>query len=131
MTHNKITIALESPALSAETKSEVQEKFVSLQKRISLPESLVAELAAYMARNNIVINNGRGNTKVEHCQQCFKAHVLTEASNHGLDQQSIMALKNIINGKTGHDGYYLDGNDLRELSITLIEKKPQLTAVDG
>jgi len=47
------------------------------------------------------------------CPDCLKAHLITHAPLHGVLSSNIKILQKALPGKSGHGGYYLDGEDLR------------------
>ena len=43
---------------------------------------------------------------------CLKAYALKKAAELGLGQNAIAAVRRMIPGETGHNGYYMDGEEL-------------------
>ena len=91
-------------------KSILKSKILAIEKGILIPDNLIAEIDSFCKRNNLIsIPQNETHTS---CPDCLKAHALKRATALGLDPQSISFLSIMLNGKIGHNGYYLDGERL-------------------
>lgn len=71
----------------------------------SFPSSLKEELVRFADRNCLVaLENSFDGV----CLSCLKAHALSEAKKLNLPKSSVESIKTSLEGKTGHNGYYMD-----------------------
>ena len=85
---------------------------------IGLPHRLLLELHAFVRRNRVV-DLGDEFTIDHCCKRCLKAFLLERAEDHGLSGEQLTFLDTYFSCETGHDGYYLDGDDLLNLGASL------------
>ena len=77
-------------------------------------DSFLQELAEY-AERNCVVNSGKpAQLSKTHCLSCLKAHALSIADKHEIDEEGRKHLEKLP-FKTGHGGYYLDGEEIVEI----------------
>ena len=90
------------------------EEYKSIVNRhsLSLPASLLIELQSFLQRNRI-LKSKEVVPEEDICPDCLKAHLITHAPLHGVLSSNIKILQKALPGKSGHGGYYLDGEDLR------------------
>jgi len=74
----------------------------------------IMELDAFCHRNNLKHDN-ENREKVICCPSCLKAHAMKIAEMHNLDEDSIEFIMDILEGEIGHDGYYLDNEELLKI----------------
>lgn len=88
-----------------------------LKEGILLPTGLLDELESYMQRNVIAdLKEVRGQKEINaFCHQCCKAHAKKLAEHYNLTKQATLNLLNIFKGNIGHEGYYLDREELYSL----------------
>jgi hypothetical protein len=89
----------------------------ALQQRIMLPDDFIASVEQYAERN--IISSQVGKTKKiqkEVCPHCLKAFILEEANNHELADEAKVLLSELFKKENlGHNGYYLDKDDVRKV----------------
>ncbi len=76
-----------------------------------IPDDFISELEDFKERNAILKND-----ETICCQQCLKAYALKKASQLGLNSEAIREIQKMIKGKTGHDGYYIDKDQLNTIT---------------
>lgn len=81
-------------------------KMAGLNKGVLISDELISETENFLERNMIK------NAYDQCCPRCLKAHAIKKAIDLGLTQKEIDYLDNIFEGEVGHDGYYLDGEEL-------------------
>lgn len=107
---------------SASTFSEAEhvltEEYESIANKheLSLPASLVLELQNFLKRNRI-LNSKETLPEEDVCPDCLKAHLITHAPSHGFLSSNIKTLREVLPGELGHNGYYLDGEDVHAVKI--------------
>jgi hypothetical protein len=77
----------------------------------SVPEVLLKELEDFVLRNSVVVHE----EKHKCCDKCLKAHALSKARWIKLDSRALANLAGVFDCEEGHDGYYLDGKELRKI----------------
>ena len=80
-------------------------KIIGLTQGLIIPDDLIAEIEYYMRRNSI------GEAR-QCCPRCLKAHMIKTADDIGISSDGKKFLSLFIKGDVGHDGYYLDGDEL-------------------
>lgn len=86
----------------------LQRKMSALSNGSIIPDDLIANIEDFKDRNAILEEKGE---KIC-CQQCLKAHAFVKAKEFGLPENAISKIDKMIEGKIGHDGYYLDEGEL-------------------
>lgn len=81
------------------------------------PDNLINEIEDYAERNKIVDDVIMNQASPLHkcCPNCLKAHTLVKARELGVDQETIEILSSSFKGNIGHNGYYLDEEELIKL----------------
>jgi hypothetical protein len=90
-------------------------KKINLLKKGSLfPDELINEMEEYAQRNEILDSNIyiQDNSIHKCCPNCLKAHTLAKARELGVQEATINNLARFLKGETGHNGYYLDQDEL-------------------
>lgn len=91
----------------------LQKKIELLKLGMILPDSLISEMGLFVSRNNIIDGcDVNKNSLSCCCPNCLKAHALNYAKKLGMNKSYILALQMMIEGNIGHNGYYLDGEEL-------------------
>ena len=105
---------------SARVKNLVYEllnhKILGLTKGLLIPDDLIAELESYAQRNSLnhtVSDLDEG--KIIFCPKCLKAHMLKTSEKMGISPEGREFLSLFIKGDIGHNGYYLDEDELIEI----------------
>ncbi|MBX4196491.1 hypothetical protein KW805_02805 [Candidatus Pacearchaeota archaeon] len=76
-----------------------------------LPKEYLRKLREFVRRNAISSPlSVHGDTAV--CEQCLKAYAITLSREMRLGERAVDYVIALFPGKTGHDGYYLDHEDL-------------------
>jgi len=87
----------------------LERKIDALSHGAIVPDDLISELEKFKDRNIILEIKGDGRVC---CSMCLKAYALKKAAELGLGQNAIAAVRRMIPGETGHNGYYMDGEEL-------------------
>lgn len=91
-------------------------KLEALPYGVLLPDNLIGEMESFTERNSLVnmkVSKQNGKAELNHCcPRCLKAHALKTGKEIGLDNISLFFISRLFNCKSGHDGYYLDENNL-------------------
>ena len=87
----------------------LKKKAQGMLDRIFFPDALIADIESFVVRNSNGVSDEDLHTA---CPNCLKAYVLSKASEHGLDPRSIAYIREIFEGEVGHEGYYLDEDEL-------------------
>ncbi len=104
---------------------QVHKKPFELKEGVCIPDSLIKEIDGFVERNCLVNLNGRQNNNGINrkrdmcCPRCLKAFTLIKANEMNLGRETIELLGLWFNCETGHDGYYLDGEGLKDGRISL------------
>lgn len=102
-------------ALSPIVKTLLRTKLLALGRGILIQDDLIAEIDRFCDRNNFKPPENELHTS---CPDCLKAHALKTAARFGSDSRSIAFLSAFLKGNIGHDGYYLDGEELIKLAAS-------------
>ena len=86
----------------------LKNKILGLRSGLLIPDSFIAEIERFTLRNSIVENK----SALIPCPRCLKAHAIKTAEEMKLDEYSLKFIFNLFKGETGHDGYYLDSENL-------------------
>ncbi len=95
----------------------LREKHQALLKGILIPDDFIAELDSFCSRNSIVSLKRlpRGSSRLSSCcPNCLKAFALQKADEMLLGDFAYQFINKLIHGETGHDGYYLDNEELKK-----------------
>jgi hypothetical protein len=77
------------------------------------PKEFLVELEEFIRRNSVVKIKGECGLYVDHCcDKCLKAYAIKKAKSINLGRKGMEILEK-IEKECGHDGYYLDGKELR------------------
>lgn len=91
-------------------------KIEALPHGVMLPDNLIAEMESFTERNsliNIEAQAQMGKAELNHCcPRCLKAHALKVGRDLGLDNVSLSFISGLFDCELGHEGYYLDGDNL-------------------
>ena len=88
---------------------------------IVVPNAMIRDVELYILRNGI-----KGQDYALHevekiddseelhkcCPHCLKAYALNKGKEYGMTSFGILKLSEALPGKIGHDGYYLDAEEL-------------------
>jgi hypothetical protein len=85
-------------------------KMEALRNGMIIPDDFIAKLENFKERN-AVEGIGESYGKVC-CTQCLKAYALKKAEELGLGKKAIGIVEKMLEGKTGHNGYFMDGDEL-------------------
>jgi hypothetical protein len=86
-----------------------------IAKRILLPTALIEELEDFTERNSLAIMAySLPDRKPIHkcCPQCLKAHIIKTAKDLKIGKHEVKLISSLFNCKAGHNGYYLDLDNL-------------------
>jgi len=94
--------------------------FVDLERpyAMKLPKKLRVEIEAFKQRNALVVVGSRIKGKkpiYSCCPRCLKAFVLKKAGEMELGEIVEGMLVSLFDCEWGHNGYYMDGEDLRKV----------------
>ncbi len=90
-------------------------KKINLLKKGSLfPDVLINEMEEYAQRNELLDSNVyiQDNSIHKCCPSCLKAHTLAKARELEVEEDTITYLTKFLKGEIGHNGYYLDEDEL-------------------
>lgn len=91
-------------------KTLLIQKSAALEKGLLITDDLIAEAESFIERNACVKQRNDS-----YCAHCLKAHIIRKAEELGLTGKTIKYLNEIMPGNVGHEGYYLDNDELREV----------------
>ncbi|MEK6910675.1 MAG: hypothetical protein AABW82_02775 [Nanoarchaeota archaeon] len=96
----------------------IQTKINLLKKGHIFPDTLISEMENYAERNILIDDSVMNEASPMHkcCPNCLKAHTLVKASELGVEEETIESLSSSFKGEIGHNGYYLDEDELIKLS---------------
>ncbi|MBI3334131.1 hypothetical protein HYZ97_01475 [Candidatus Pacearchaeota archaeon] len=81
--------------------------------RILLPSTFVEAIQAFRESNSVATTYSiHGKPTYRYCERCLKAHAMKTAQEIGLDSRILRCLEQALPGETGHDGYYLNHEEL-------------------
>jgi len=124
MTNKLLTNAREPTYDGIKTRVITQIELMLLQKKLELlklgmliPDTLISEMESFASRNIIIEEKNQQTADYMQacCPSCLKAHAVSSAKKIGLNNKAISALQNSLKGNLGHNGYYLDGEELVKL----------------
>lgn len=104
---------------------QVHKKPLELKDGVSIPSALIKEIDVFIERNYLVKINGKldrsGGKRIKFkcCPRCLKAFALIKANEMNLGRETIELLGLWFDCETGHDGYYLDGEGLKDGRVSL------------
>ena len=104
MIQSKIQRLLEDDFKTSKTISDWHKLFMILKK----------DVHDFIERNKIIEINEQG-VQILYCTQCLKAHMLASARLKGIKKNNFIAMDELMEEQTGHDGYYLDGDELKRI----------------
>jgi len=84
-----------------------------------IPRSLLHEINVFTLRNPVieVASKVKSKTPVYGCcSRCLKAYLIKRSKAEGFGKEVEKALCDMLKCETGHDGYFIDGDDLVEVS---------------
>ena len=92
------------------------EHLLSLARDIELeenfPKAFLVEMEEFIRRNSIVNVKGKCRLEVSYCcPKCLKAYAISKAKQMGVKKG--MNLIEMLDKECGHDGYYLDKEELK------------------
>lgn len=93
-------------------------KILGLTKGLIIPDDLIAELELFAQRNSLkeIIEDENQRELIDGCcPRCLKAHMLKTAERLGISLEGRQFLSMFMRGEVGHQGYYLDGEELIEI----------------
>ena len=102
-------------------KKSQEGKFFDSKHSISapmLPSSFIYEIRQFIKRNSIAVDifsMHEKKTSYVCCEHCLKAYSVSLAKEMGLSKEIIDFLTESMKGNMGHDGYYLDSDDLSKV----------------
>ncbi|MBX4196021.1 hypothetical protein KW805_00330 [Candidatus Pacearchaeota archaeon] len=76
-----------------------------------LPSALLEEMKEFMERNTLAVSRQAGKKKIHCCTRCLKAHALKTAKEMNFLYLEKL-IDRIIEAEAGHNGYYMDEDDL-------------------
>lgn len=85
-------------------------KMIALKKGIIIPDNLINEMENYTKRN--ILKPCNESEIFDFCPACFKAHLIKKGKEMELDKKAIKYLENEFYGLIGHNGYYIDEDNL-------------------
>ena len=100
----------ESYVIGPLAKILLDQKVIALRKGLLITDDLIAEADAFIGRNSCVEHRSDA-----YCPHCLKAHMIKKAEELGLTEDTIEYLNEIMPGEVGHEGYYLDIDELVEV----------------
>ena len=74
----------------------------------------IVELEAFCHRNNLK-HDDENREIILCCPSCLKAYAMKIAEAHNLDEDSIEFVMDVLDGEIGHEGYYIDDDELLEV----------------
>lgn len=92
----------------------IHKKINLLKNGSFFPDELINEMEEYAKRNDLVKSDVYIQDSSIHkcCPSCLKAHALVKARELGVKEDTINHLTKFLKGEIGHDGYYLDEEEL-------------------
>ncbi len=94
----------------------LEHKQDALQKGVLLPDDFIASVESFAERNIIHINK---KSYKEVCPRCLKAFIGEAAIAHGLPQEGKTLLDSLFPEEAGHNGYYLDNDEVKKVVQTV------------
>ena len=94
---------------SSMARALLKVKIDGLKRGIIIHDDLISEIDAFCERNNCQTPVNELHTC---CSRCLKAHAFRKAKEIGVSKDGMKVIFSLLNGKIGHEGYYMDGNEL-------------------
>jgi hypothetical protein len=85
-----------------------------LENGILIPDILIAELEDFAVRNSVNALHKKKN-EMHCCTRCLKAHAKRKSDELGLNKKAREFLISLFQCEEGHNGYYLDKENLIEV----------------
>jgi|SRR3989344_1653062 len=98
--------------LSPVTIFMLRKKAEGLLSGVFISDALIAEIDGFIKRNNVAKPIEEMHTS---CPRCLKAHAVKRANELGADLKTIRHISKIFDGEVGHEGYYMDADELVRL----------------
>jgi hypothetical protein len=92
-------------------KNLLEQKLRALKKGFLITDDLIAQAESFIERNKHIENRHDS-----YCPSCLKAHIMKKAQELGLTEETIDYLNKTLPGEVGHNGYYMDNDELIEVS---------------
>ena|SRR3989338_579519 len=81
------------------------------------PPEIVREMAHFIVKNNLSITFSlNGEARYHCCKRCLKAHLVVASRKYKLSKEALFFLNRLFPEKTGHEGYYLNEENLLKIS---------------
>lgn len=78
-----------------------------------MPEAFLEELNKFVLNNTLTESYTlKGHQELHYCEQCFKAHAFKVSEDFDLDKRFLSYLDVVFPGEVGHDGYYINQEQL-------------------
>ena len=90
--------------------------------------TLLKELSGFIDRNKIKITErvmGRNKQSYKVCYSCLNAFIIKKSIDLGIPLEEIKAGLMQISSPIGHNGYYMDGNTVREIDYSVVVLRVQ------
>jgi hypothetical protein len=100
-----MTLIKSTPVLAPFFISESMQNVITSLEKTNLPLDHLAEIKSFIQRNIIA--------KGECCERCLKAHLLKISKDEPIHVHKTM--KGYLRVEIGHNGYYLDGEEVRKI----------------
>ena len=88
-------------------------------KKSGFPEEFINEVKRYAKRNAFTLDytiHDRQKNKIRVCcSQCLKAHALEKARKMNLGNELIKKIEEMFECEAGHNGYYIDKEELKKI----------------
>jgi len=75
-------------------------------------QGLFAEMQDFIDRNKIQVELQNRYSIESFCVRCLKAHLLVKAEQAGMEEELISNFLGRWDGEIGHQGYYLDNDEV-------------------
>lgn len=114
MTQQKTIFAPASFSLAGTSFSPIARALLDAKMRgllhgVIIHDDLIAEIDLFCQRNNYKRPEKELHTC---CPNCLKAHAFMKAKEIGVSEEGIDIIFSVLKGSLGHEGYYLDGDEL-------------------
>ncbi len=91
--------------------SLLEAKIASIKAGFIVSDDFISEIESFAKRNTIV----KVGKDKHFCHNCMKAHIIKKARELELPPSAIKPFLSKLEGEEGHNGYYLDEEDLIRL----------------
>lgn len=115
---NNYTVETQFDGNLIETR-EIEKVVSSLFENLNLdlPEGYIGEIVNFGKRNSLTKELSlHESTDSLCCLSCLKAHAIESAKRYGLSLKQKELIINQFGKEVGHSGYYLDCEELKEIS---------------